>query len=303
MYAERKASEIATGKWRGILPHLGIERSFLTGKHGPCPICGGKDRFRFDDKNGRGSWICNQCGAGDGFLLLQQVKGWTFKECVSEVERLAGSVQKIEQKDDAEQKKKMDAIRRIWAESEIVTSGDPVFKYLSRRSGVSSIPSCIRYHPALAYYDDGSVTHHPALVAALTAPEGKGVGVHRIYLDMQGNKAKVSAGKKLLTGKSISGASVKLCKPSGVLGIAEGIETALAASVLFSVPVWSAISANGMESWTPPSDVKKIVIFGDNDESYTGHASAYALAKRLVRDGFAVDVKIPDQKGKDWAND
>ncbi|MDI5829610.1 hypothetical protein MJN51_36035, partial [Salmonella enterica subsp. enterica serovar Kentucky] len=34
-------------------------------RHAPCPACGGKDRFRFDD-NGRGSFICNQCGAGDG---------------------------------------------------------------------------------------------------------------------------------------------------------------------------------------------------------------------------------------------
>lgn len=304
MISDRKASDIATGKWHGILASVGIERTFLTGKHGPCPICGGKDRFRFDDKNGRGTWICNKCGAGDGFLLLQQVKGWTFRECVCEVEKLAGTVHAIKSKDDIEEKRRMDSIRRIWSESVAVTSGDPVYLYLSRRCGVEFVPSCIRYHPALMHIDgSGEVTHHPAMIAVLTDASNKGVGIHRIYLDMQGNKATVDHQKKLLTGKSISGASVKLAKHSGVLGIAEGIETALAASVTFSVPVWSSISANGMEAWTPPIDARQIVIFGDNDASYTGQASSYALAKRLVRDGFSVKVKIPDQQGKDWADD
>ncbi|HDU9767982.1 TPA: toprim domain-containing protein, partial [Klebsiella pneumoniae] len=41
-------------------------------RHAPCPACGGKDRFRFDD-NGRGSFICNQCGAGDGLDLIKKV--------------------------------------------------------------------------------------------------------------------------------------------------------------------------------------------------------------------------------------
>jgi autotransporter-associated beta strand protein len=29
----------------------------LSGRHVPCPFCGGRDRFRFDDKNGAGTWI------------------------------------------------------------------------------------------------------------------------------------------------------------------------------------------------------------------------------------------------------
>ena len=49
------AAELASGRWHGILTALGVPQEFLTGKHGPCPICGGKDRFRFDNKNGRGT--------------------------------------------------------------------------------------------------------------------------------------------------------------------------------------------------------------------------------------------------------
>ncbi len=35
----------------------------------------GKTRFRFDDKEGRGTWICNHCGAGDGADLAMKVTG------------------------------------------------------------------------------------------------------------------------------------------------------------------------------------------------------------------------------------
>ena len=67
---------IAKGRWHEILPALGIPAKHLKDEHGPCPGCGGKDRFRFDDKEGRGTWVCSQGrsgppAAGDGFDLLQ----------------------------------------------------------------------------------------------------------------------------------------------------------------------------------------------------------------------------------------
>lgn len=42
----------------------------------------GKDRFRFDDKEGRGTWVCNQCGAGDGLSLYQQATGQSMSEAI-----------------------------------------------------------------------------------------------------------------------------------------------------------------------------------------------------------------------------
>ncbi len=53
-----------------IFPAVGIQ---VKGKkHQSCPLCGGIDRFRCDDKNGSGSWICNQCGAGNGYTLVRE---------------------------------------------------------------------------------------------------------------------------------------------------------------------------------------------------------------------------------------
>ena len=302
MLPKSNVSEIATGRWKWLLMHFGVDESFLKNKHGPCPFCGGKDRFRFDDKLGRGSWICNQCGSGDGFRLLELLKGWSFKEAAYQVEQVAGSVQQVAIPAETDQAKKMAAVKRIWNESEPVCKGDPVWTYLSNRTGVELIPATIRHHPALAYVDGESVEYFPALVAAVMDANGQGVGVHRIYLSASGDKAPVNTAKKLLTGAAISGASVRLGRSSECLGIAEGIETALAASVRFGVTTWAAISAGMMEQWTPPQDVKRVIVFGDNDASFTGQAAAYRLAQKLTAKKITVEVRIPEDTGKDWAD-
>lgn len=63
----------AAGKWQQILLSNGVTGDVLDGRHHPCPGCGGKDRMRFDDKDGRGTFFCNGGGtpiAGDGFEAL-----------------------------------------------------------------------------------------------------------------------------------------------------------------------------------------------------------------------------------------
>lgn len=84
---------LARGRWLDILSTLGgINSQDLHSRHHACPHCGGDNRFRFDDKNGDGTWYCNQCGGnsgsgggGDGFLLLQRVTGWDFNNTVNAV--------------------------------------------------------------------------------------------------------------------------------------------------------------------------------------------------------------------------
>ncbi|MGB5831341.1 MAG: primase-helicase zinc-binding domain-containing protein, partial [Thiohalocapsa sp.] len=82
--AERKrrlesVKRAALHRWPDTLAAFGINRDLLTPKHGPCPGCGGTDRFRFDNEDGRGTWICGRGGgeeiAGDGFALLAHCKG------------------------------------------------------------------------------------------------------------------------------------------------------------------------------------------------------------------------------------
>jgi putative DNA primase/helicase len=93
-----RITDLATGHWPSILGALaGLSAEQLTDKHQPCPMCGGSDRYRFDDQNGSGSWFCNQCGgpqqsggAGNGMELLLRQTGWTFKEAAQRIEQHLG---------------------------------------------------------------------------------------------------------------------------------------------------------------------------------------------------------------------
>src|SRR3546814_1507927 len=77
------------------------------------------------------------------------------------------------------------------------------------------------------------------------------------------------------------GSYVELSPPAEEMGVAEGIETALAVTRDFGIPCWSTISADGLKAFTPPAIVKRLRIFGDNDPKYGGQAAAYALVHRM----------------------
>ncbi len=78
----------ACGHWPRILPALGMK--VIKNRHQACPVCGGADRFRFDDKEGRGTWFCNQCGAGDGLKLVEKVFGISASEAAGKVNAVTG---------------------------------------------------------------------------------------------------------------------------------------------------------------------------------------------------------------------
>lgn len=91
-------TEAARGRWPEILASLaGLSSDQLTDQHQPCPLCGGEDRYRFDDIDGSGSWFCNQCGgkqksggAGNGMDLLLRKTGWDFPTAARRIEQHLG---------------------------------------------------------------------------------------------------------------------------------------------------------------------------------------------------------------------
>ncbi|RKS84671.1 plasmid and phage DNA primase [Orbus hercynius] len=74
----------AVGKWDSIYQSLNID-VFPKNKHKPCPVCGGRDRFRYDDRNSKGDFICNQCGSGDGINLIERIYHCNAKEAINKV--------------------------------------------------------------------------------------------------------------------------------------------------------------------------------------------------------------------------
>jgi putative DNA primase/helicase len=93
-----KITDLANGHWPSILGALAnLTADQLTDKHQPCPLCGGEDRYRFDDREGNGTWFCNQCGgpdcnggAGNGLTLLMRRNNWSFKEAATRIEQHLG---------------------------------------------------------------------------------------------------------------------------------------------------------------------------------------------------------------------
>ncbi len=297
-------SERARGRWTGLLPMLGVDSRYLSGrKNGPCPICGGKTRFRYDDKEGRGTWICNHCGAGDGADLAMKVLGIDFKELAERIGPLIGQVKPTaprKERGEADTRKSLEA---LWRASKRVERGDAVSRYLSARVGLVGVPDCLRMVERLRYQDDNP-SFHPGMIAKVTGLDGQGVNIHRTYLTADGRKADVESPRRMMQGTVPDGSAVRLFPPGTVLGIAEGIETAFAAASLFGVPVWAALNSTMLVKWEPPAGVEEVVVFGDADVKFAGQAAAFTLAKRLQRPLFdgRVRVEIPDTLGSDWCD-
>ena len=295
--------DAASGRWRSILTVLGMPERALSGKHGPCPMCGGRDRFRFDDKEGRGTYFCSGCGAGDGVQLAMGITGLGFADVAREIERIVGTAPKRSPKPERTAADKVAALRRVFKESVPIKRGDQACSYLARRGlALYDLPLSIRLHPGMRYLDDGKMLGtFPAMLATVTDSAGRAVSMHRTYLQ-DGRKAPVPAAKKLMQGLPLTGAAIRLTPVSRSLGIAEGIETALAAAELFEVPTWSCISTAGIETFAPPEGVEHIVIFADHDENFAGQAAAYRAAHRLALRGFEVEVCTPAAAG-DWLDE
>jgi putative DNA primase/helicase len=265
--------ERARGRWQEILPQLGIDTRFLRNKHGPCPICGGKDRFRFDDRDGSGSYYCNQCGPGPGLVLIRKLKRWDHATACNAIDKIIGTNRDTGQwpapnpatKDRVGRDA---AIRRLLREAD---NPNVAADYLARR-GLAVRSPIIGGHRWCPYYSDENhalIGRFPALIIPILGPDGSLQSAQRIY------DADVTPRKKILPPvNTISGGAVRLYDADDELGLGEGV---------------------------PPPHLRWLHIFADNDANYVGQAAAYSLARRLMRNkGLVVEVHMPPVADTDW---
>lgn len=309
--------------WPQILVQLGIPETALRNRHGPCPACGGTDRFRFDNKHSRGDWFCNHCGgssgpgAGDGFKLLQRVRGWTFAEARKRVMEAAG----IEEDENgtsstvhtalpmrisenaAPVAQPPDRVRRLRRDRCAIENCEDAITYLTSRALWPLPPGCaLKAHATVEYWHEGQrVGRYPALVADVVDGAGELVTVHTTYLQ-GGKKIAGFEPRKILspmTGRE--GCAVRLMPAADVLGIAEGIETALSAAALDGIPVWAALNTSLLSRFEPPPGVLRLRIYGDRD--LAGITAASKLLEGLqgrIRAGMQIEIRTPPAPAKDW---
>lgn len=293
--------------WRQMLSVLGVDERFLKNKHGPCPACGGKDRFRFDNRKTHGDFFCGGCGAGDGFQLLMRVNRWTFAEARLQVISAAG-LQGADQRDqppvrfgqqpDIEIAKPTRRVTTLVRESCRIEDCEPAMKYLeSRALWPMTLGHTLRAHPSVEYWHERQkIGVFAALVGAVRDIAGELVTAHVTYLERDGRKLADFEPRKLLSGlMGREGCAVQIQAAAETLGIAEGIETALSASRLHGIPVWAALNTSLLARFTPPQGVTRLVIFADRDVA--GLDAASKLMERL-QGRLQLTVKTPQTK--DW---
>lgn len=293
-----KTMHAARHKWHGILSQH-IDPAILDRKHHPCPMCGGKDRFRFIDHEGSGSWVCNQCTPKprDGMALLMAFTGREFRDLAAEIDEYIGNMPADKPKPAYDASNRLAAISAGVQRDIRLT---PVWKYLRSR-GLNVVPENVGYHPALEYWHEGeSLGKYPAMVARVQNVDMDRTTFHVTYLDDKGNKAPVPKPRKILSSPG-SGSGVYLGKILSRMIVGEGLESTLAAMQVHSLPGVAAMNATNMARLILPIEVESVLIVSDADKHYTGQAAAFALAQRLYRVGIAVDVIVPEM-GTDYAD-
>ena len=264
----------ARGHWPRILPALGVK--VIKNRHQACPVCGGSDRFRFDDKEGRGTWFCNQCGAGDGLKLVEKVFGMTASEAAGKVDAVTGNLPPVAPEVIAAAEAETEADRKAAAalavrlmEKTRPVSGNA---YLTRKG----FPD--RECPILSVmHKTGGVTFRAGdVVVPLYDDTGALVNLQLISSDGL---------KRTLKGGQVKGAChvIEGKKQAGKrLWIAEGYATALTVHHLTAETVMVALSSVNLLSLASLVRQKhpacQIVLAADRDLSGDGQSKAAAAA-------------------------
>ncbi|MGM1067338.1 primase-helicase zinc-binding domain-containing protein [Enterobacter bugandensis] len=265
----------ACGHWPRILPALGVK--VIKNRHQACPVCGGSDRFRFDDKEGRGTWFCNQCGAGDGLKLVEKVFGVKPSEAAQKVNAVTGNLPPVAPEVIAAAEAETEADRQAAAalavrlmEKTRPASGNA---YLTRKG----FPD--RECPVLsATHKTGGVTFRAGdLAVPLYDDTGALVNLQLISSDGL---------KRTLKGGQVKGAChvIEGKKQAGKrLWIAEGYATALTVHHLTGETVMVALSSVNLLSLASLARQKhpacQIVLAADRDLNGNGQNKAAAAAE------------------------
>lgn len=265
----------ACGHWPDLLAAVGIDTPH-RGKHGPCPACGGKDRFRLDDKGGRGTWICSQCGNGDGLDLVCRVLSTTPKAAAellaplvglsaggldpAERERIQRQQQaKTEQERQRAEQQRQKAARR--AADIMADTGQGESPYLERKGFGSHLSAVNR----TLIREGGENFHAGSLVVALTDEGGALVNVQLIRAD--GSKRYLAGGQKAGAYHRIEGGAL--------VAVVEGYATGLSVHLAIGATVYCAMDAGNLHAVAQIARRQhpeaRILLCGDNDEGTQGN--------------------------------
>ncbi len=295
------------GQWLTVLEDAGVNVP-LGKRHGPCPICGGINRFIFDDKESRGIWYCNQCGAGDGLSLYAQSLGISTKDAIYSLASNYG-LSGIDANRHHLANIKKTTQQRSAAERRKTESGQAAARMLAmtmfadaRYVPAESVPYLANKGfrgfkvPVLAVdYQKGRHPYRSLLVTLVDADER--ISTAEI-IDDQCNKLCLTGGKKSGCFHIISPIQETPSSAIKTVVIVQGFTAGLSIQILAKdkhIPVYCGMSTTGLMSAAVTARRRyphaRIVIAGDNGEQLEADAAAHAV------DG---DVKLLPKEFSDW---
>lgn len=200
----------------------------------------------------------------------------------------------------ADRARKLKRCGEVWTEAHPI-GGTLAAAYLKGRGIDCPLPDVLRFHPAAPRGYD-SPDKAPAMLALIQGPDGRACGLHLTFLTTKGAKL-----DRQIWGSKGPGGAVRLGQvAAGELAVAEGIETALAFSILTGRPTWAALDAGNLERFEPPGELMALTIAADNDDKKPGDTegpgmtAARRLAERL-QSKLTLTI-VPAPEGSDWAD-
>lgn len=282
------------GAWRQTLENYGCH--LPSGRHhGPCPVCGGKDRFRFDDKEGRGTWFCSQCDpqSGGGLLLLSRFLGKPTIEVANELlgnttERSRAPVYRSFVSDDQIRKANHEQARK-GAEALLTSSELRPHPYMSDR-GLDG-QWLVNGEPIMG--KDRAIIQPGDL---LLVPAYKADGDGSKLVNVQ--KIKANKEKRPLFGGDMAAVYHKLDGHQKLIAIVEGYATGVTANQVTGATTYCAFNTGNLavvSAWVAEQHPGvPVVFFADHDE----HGAGLRYAKDAAAP-IGATVALPPELG-DW---
>lgn len=300
-------SAAAVGQWDAVFNGLGIDVP-ARGKHGPCPTCGGTDRFHFDDHEGRGTWHCRHCEphAGDGLDLVQRVSGQSITEAAQQVAGYLG-ITNNDNREVIELNRQRAAERKA---TESAATEAQQRKTAARAADImrDAVQGQSAYLAGKGFTCTATVNSHVIKLAdhmfqpgCLVVPmyDEAGQLANVQLIDGDGTRA-------YLPGKGTKAGRTHFIDGEGdCVALAEGYASALSVSMATGWPTYAAFDASNLpsviEGIAKRHPGKTIVICGDHDrEDQRGRRAGHHYAEKAATLVSGAVIAMPAAEGTDW---
>jgi hypothetical protein len=252
---------------------------------GPCPKCGGVDRFSINSV--KRIFNCRKCGGGDTIALAQHALGLDFVGAVTFVVGEAPARPYGERRQAlapapaavAPDESEIAAALALWRAS-VEPRGTIAEKYLNTRGLALNddvAGEAIRWHAGRG-----------AMVALFrNVRTGEPQAISRTYLTPDGRKT-----ERLFKGP-VGGAAIQFDTAPANLTIGEGIETALTARALGLGATWATGSAGAIAAFPLVDGVRRLRILVERDPNGASERAATACAERWQASGRDIEFRLP----------